>query len=91
MGQGLNAVRVVHLRGIDDPSRPPPLIAAALLIAIGARRGWVWTIAISGTLAMPGLDWKTATVMLAILPLYQFGLLAERWWWADRPAQPRDP
>ena len=40
----------------------------------GARRNWRWTIAAAGTLAMPGLDWKTASVLLAILPLYGLGL-----------------
>jgi len=77
--------------GLSTIPAIPRLVAAAVLISVGARRGWVWTIAVGGTLAMPGLDWKTATTMLAILPLYRLGLLAERWWRTDRPAQPPNP
>jgi len=56
----------------------PRLIGAALLVTVGAVRGWRWTIAVAGALAMPGLDWKTMTTMLAVLPLYRLGLVAER-------------
>jgi hypothetical protein len=55
----------------------PRLVIAALLVVIGARRNWRWTIAVGGTLAMPGLDWKTVSVFLAILPLYGLGLRAD--------------
>jgi Glycosyltransferase family 87 len=69
----------------------PRIIAAALLVGVGGRRGWRWTIAVAGTLAMPGLDWKTMTTMLAILPLYQLGALAERPPVNDGPPPQRRP
>ena len=55
----------------------PRLILAAIVVSIGAQRTWKWTIAVAATLAMPGLDWKTASVMLAVLPLYGLGMRAD--------------
>ncbi len=63
--------------GLSTIPTIPRLLAAAVLVFVGARRGWRWTIAVAGTLAMPGLDWKTMTVALAILPLYGLGLRAD--------------
>ncbi len=60
----------------------PRLVAAAVLVSIGARRGWKWTVALAAVLAMPGLDWKTMTIGLAILPLYGLGFRAD--WISNR-------
>ena len=53
------------------------IVAAALLVAVGAREGWRWTVPIGGTLAMPGLDWKTATTVLGVLPVLGLGMAAD--------------
>ena len=63
--------------GLSTIPTIPRLVIAAVLVVIGARRNWRWTIAASGTLAIPGLDWKTASVFLAILPLYGLGMRAD--------------
>ena len=55
----------------------PRIVAAALLVAVGARKGWRWTVPIGGTLAMPGLDWKTATTVLGVLPVLGLGMAAD--------------
>jgi hypothetical protein len=63
--------------GISEIPAVTRLVGAALLVLVGARRNWRWTIAVGGTLAMPGLDWKTMSVLLAVLPLYGLGLRAD--------------
>lgn len=55
----------------------PRVLAAGVLVAVGARLNWRWTIAAAGVLALPGLDVKSASAALAILPLYGFGLSAD--------------
>ena len=55
----------------------PRLLAAAVLVIVGSRLGRRWTLAAAATLAMPGLDWKTLTVALSILPLYGLGARAD--------------
>ena len=55
----------------------PRLVAAAVLVVVGARRDWRWTLAVGATLAMPGLDLKTSSIFLSILPLYGLGVAAD--------------
>jgi len=66
----------------------PRVVLAALVVTLGAKRGWVWTIAIAGTLAMPGLDWKTTVVLLSALPLMGLGLRRD-WPLRRGPDSPR--
>lgn len=63
--------------GASEISPIPRLIAAAVIVVIGARRSWRWTLAVAAVLGMPGLDFKTATIGLSILPLYGLGMLAD--------------
>ena len=55
----------------------PRLAVAGMVIIVGALRDWKWTIALAAVLAMPGLDWKTITIGLGVLPLYRLGLRAD--------------
>lgn len=63
--------------GMSDIPALPRIAAAAVLVGIGASRGWKWTIAIGGMLAVPGFVANTQTIALAILPLYGLGLRAD--------------
>lgn len=46
----------------------PRLVAAAILVVIGARRGWRWTVPVAALLAMPALRYAMLAILVAVIP-----------------------
>lgn len=60
---------------------PVPLVVrlpiAAVLVVIGARRGWRWMVPVASTLAMPALWPVNLTLLVAVFPLLGRGARRE--------------